>query len=96
MSERDERTHPQVAQIKSSPDQYASDDRAKEWRANAHIGGGSTAEVTGQQDCTKDGGARNQIDHRAGQFENSQLENQALRKSKLSEAFHHRGRLHQF
>jgi hypothetical protein len=48
-SEREERAHALVTQIKSSPNQHPGNDWAEKWLANTQVGRGSAAEVPGNQ-----------------------------------------------
>jgi hypothetical protein len=93
-SEREERAHALVTQIKSSPNQHPGNDWAEKWLANTQVGRGSAAEVRGNQNRAENGSLRDQIDDSADQLENSQLENQGFRNSKLREAFDNLRRFH--
>src|SRR5271167_2125171 len=87
-SQRKEFTQPGIAQPKSSPDQQAENGLTDEWIADAHMSGDRAAKITCQQNRSKNGGLRNQIDDRTGQFDDPKAEQMALVPSEIGHSLH--------
>jgi hypothetical protein len=68
-AQRNECAQPWIAQEKPSPNQHAENDRREEGIANAQVSGGGAAQIAGQEDCAKNGCARNHIEDRADELD---------------------------
>src|SRR3954452_20354177 len=96
--QRDQSAQPDIAQVQAAPDQHAEEDREEDREPallGAHVGRDRAAEIAGQQDRSQDGGARDDVEERRDEQDDSQAEDHARRIPELDHGLHHRRRLNE-
>lgn len=67
-----ERFDARVAEVEGAPERGAEEDVRDELIADAEVREDGAAEVAGQEDCTEDGGARDEVDRQTSEFEDTE------------------------
>src|SRR5712691_12466149 len=96
--QRNNRAHPLVTKIESSPqedrDVYRSQHSAEEWRANSHLRGDCSAKISREQYRAENGCARNHVKDNGDKLNGAERDRNAQRKSKLRESLDYRRWFH--